>query len=173
MKVLLKEDVEHVGYAGEVYKVSPGFGRNYLLPRGLAELATPAALNKAGAWRARAEARRAQRKAQFEFLSSKISGVTLEFVAKAGSTGKLYGSVTPAQIADALNAKLGIEIDRRQIEAEPLRLIGAHEVAVRLDKEHVPTFEVVIKAEGAVEALDAETAELAAAIAETAARVNE
>jgi large subunit ribosomal protein L9 len=173
MKVLLREDVEHLGYAGEVRKVAPGYGRNYLLPRGLAELATPSAMRQAETWRSRAEARRAQRKAEFELLASKIQGVSLEFVAKAGSTGKLYGSVTAAQIAQALNDKVGTELDRHLIETDGLRLIGEYEISLRLDKDHIPTFNVVIKAEGAEEpvavAEESADTELANAIAETLA----
>lgn len=147
MKVLLKEDVEHLGYAGEVHQVADGFGRNYLLPRGVAVLATPAALKQAAAWRARAEARREQIRAEYTALSNKIQGVTLEFAAKAGPTGRLYGSVTTAQIAEALNEQLGTEIDRRRIESESLRDLGEHTLSVRLDKDHTPTFTVIIKSE--------------------------
>jgi large subunit ribosomal protein L9 len=160
MKVLLKEDVENVGFAGEVFTVSPGYGRNYLIPRGLAELATPVAMKKATAWRDRAATRRAQIKAQYEALSAKISGVTLEFEAKAGSTGKLYGSITTAQLAETLAEKLGIEVDRRKIDSDSLRQVGEHQVAVRLDKDHSPEFLVIIKAEGADE--EAAAAELEA-----------
>ncbi len=144
MKVLLKEDVENLGMAGEVRKVAAGFGRNYLLPRGLAEVATPQALKQADAWRTKAEARRAQVHQQYEVLARQISAVTLQFTARAGENGKLYGSVTPAEIAEKLNATLGIEIDRHTIESDPLRQLGEHKVAVRLDKQFHPELTVVI-----------------------------
>lgn len=144
MKVLLKEDVENLGYAGEVHKVAPGFGRNYLIPRGLAEVATPKALEQARAWRARAEARRSQVRAEYQVLADKISALHLDFKARAGETGKLYGSVTTHDIADKLNAMLGTDIDRRKIESAPLRQLGEHTVVVRLDKQFQPELKVVI-----------------------------
>lgn len=168
MKVLLKEDVEHLGYAGEVRKVAAGYGRNYLLPRGLAVMANTAALKQAETWRERAAARRAQIKAEYDALSEKIEAVALVFEARAGESGRLYGSITTAQIADELAAKLGAEIDRRKIETGPLRELGEHMITVRLDKDHTPQFKVTINAEGAAEA---EAAALAAAEAEAAAAV--
>ncbi|GAB4270263.1 MAG: 50S ribosomal protein L9 [Candidatus Promineifilaceae bacterium] len=147
MKVLLKQDVENLGYAGEVHKVAPGFGRNYLIPKGLAVLATPAMMKQADAWRKKAEARRAQLRAEYEALSAKIQDVTLKFTAKAGNTGKLYGSITTTQIADELNAVLGTDIDRRKVGTEPLRQLGEHKVVVRLSGEFQPEFTVVIESE--------------------------
>ena len=168
MKVLLKEDVEHLGYAGEVRKVAPGYGRNYLLPRGMAVMANTAALKQAEAWRDRAAARRAQIKAEYDELSIKIEAVALTFEARAGESGRLYGSITPTQVADALAAQLGAEIDRRKIETGPIRELGEHSIAVRLDKDHVPHFSVTVNPEGAAEA-EAEALAAAAAEAEAGA----
>jgi large subunit ribosomal protein L9 len=147
MKVLLKQDVENLGYAGEVHKVAPGYGRNYLIPQGLAVLATPGMMKQADAWRKKAEARRAQLRAEYEALAAKIQDVTLKFTAKAGNTGKLYGSITTSQIADELNAVLGTDIDRRKVGVEPLRQLGEHKVVVRLSGEFQPEFTVVIESE--------------------------
>lgn len=147
MKVLLKQDVENLGYAGEVHKVAPGYGRNYLIPKGLAVLATPGMMKQADAWRKKAEARRAQLRAEYEALAAKIQDVTLKFTAKAGNTGKLYGSITTSQIADELNAVLGTDIDRRKIGVEPLRQLGEHKVVVRLSGEFQPEFTVIIESE--------------------------
>lgn len=155
MKVLLKEDVENVGYAGEVHKVTPGFGRNYLLPRGLAVKATPNVMKQAENWRKRAEARRAELHAEYEALAAKIREVTLTFTARAGETGKLYGSITMAQIADALNEKLGTEIDRRKVGDEPLRQLGKHSVVVRLSGEFHPELTVIVADENAPHAAPA------------------
>ena len=166
MKVLLREDVEHLGFAGEVQKVTPGFGRNYLLPRGLAELATPVALKKANAWRERAEVRRAQLKAEHQALSAKISAVVLQFEAKAGTTGKLYGSITVQDLAEGLNKKIGLDVDRRKIESDALRHLGEYKIPVRLDKDHIPEFTVVINVEGTAEAAARAAAEPAPVSAE-------
>ncbi|MFQ5401388.1 MAG: 50S ribosomal protein L9 [Anaerolineae bacterium] len=164
MKVLLKVDVDNLGYAGEVHEVAPGFGRNYLLPQGLAVKANPSVMKQAVAWRKRAEARRAELRAEHEALAARIEEVQLTFTARAGDTGKLYGSVTTAQIADALNETLGTEIDRRKVGTEPLRQLGEHQVVVRLSGEFQPHVTVVIQPEDggpipqAAESVDEEAA---------------
>lgn len=165
MKVLLKEDVDNLGYAGEVHKVAPGYARNYLIPKGMAVKAAPSVMKQAEIWRSRAEARRAELKAEYEALSAKIAGVTLTFKARAGETGKLYGSITTAQVADELNEVLGTDIDRRKVGIEPLRQLGEHQVVVRLSAEFQPEVTVMVEDEDAMAA--AATA-AAAEIAETA-----
>lgn len=152
MKVLLKEDVEHLGYAGEIHKVADGYGRNYLLPRGFAVMATQGAMRQAEAWADRASARRAQIKAEYDRLSDAISGAVLNFEARAGSTGRLYGSITTQQIAEELASEVGIETDRRYIQSDALRELGEHTLTYRLDATHEPSFTVNIRLEGAAEA---------------------
>jgi large subunit ribosomal protein L9 len=153
MKVLLKEDIENIGMAGEVHKVANGYGRNYLLPQGLAVVASSSMMKQAAAWRKKAEARRAELRAEFESLSAKIEAVRLTFTARAGETGKLFGSITTSQIADGLNAELGTEIDRRKVGIEPLRQLGEHKVVVRLSGEFQPELTVIIENEdGEIEA---------------------
>jgi large subunit ribosomal protein L9 len=149
MQVLLKEDVENLGLAGEVHKVADGYGRNYLLPRGLAVKATSGALKQAESWRERAATRRAEIRREYETLAAKISGVQLVFTAKAGSKGKLYGSITTADVADRLNQMLGTEIDRRKFEGEPMRQMGEHQVVIRLNSEYQPMITVLVQPEGA------------------------
>lgn len=147
MKVLLKKDVDNLGYAGEVHKVSNGFGRNYLIPNGMAVVATAGTMKQAELWRKKAEARRAELHAEYEALSAQIREVRLVFEARAGESGKLYGSVTTAMIADELNESLGTDIDRRKVGVEPLRQLGEHEVVVRLSGEFQPSLTVVIENE--------------------------
>lgn len=147
MKVLLKEDIENIGLAGEVHKVADGFGRNFLLPKGMAVVASPSMMKQAVAWRRKAEARRAEIRAEYEALSAKVEGVRLTFTARAGETGKLYGSITTSQIADDLNEQLGTEIDRRKVGVEPMRQLGEHKVVVRLSGEFQPELTVVIENE--------------------------
>ncbi len=149
MKVLLKEDVDNLGYAGEVHTVADGYGRNFLLPKGLAVRATPNVMKQAEAWRKRADSRRAELRAEYDLLSEKIREVVLTFTARAGDNGKLFGSITTQQMADTLNEQLGTEIDRRKVGTEALRQIGEHVVPVRLSAEHHPEFRVVILEEGA------------------------
>lgn len=147
MKVLLKEDVENLGYAGEVSNVADGYGRNYLIPKGFAVLATPKVMKQASAWRKKAEIRRAELHAEYEALTARIKEVTLTFQARAGNTGKLYGSITTSQIADTLNETLGTDIDRRKVGTEPLRQLGTHQVPVRLSGEFQPELTVIIESE--------------------------
>ncbi|PIE79647.1 MAG: 50S ribosomal protein L9 [Chloroflexi bacterium] len=147
MKVLLKEDVDNLGLAGEVYEVANGYGRNYLIPQGYAVKATPSVMNQAKIWRKKAEARRAEIQAEYEALAEKVTAVTLNYTARAGETGKLFGSVTTAQIADDLNEELGTDIDRRKVGIEPLRQLGEHKVIVRLSGDIQPELTVIIESE--------------------------
>jgi large subunit ribosomal protein L9 len=167
MKVLLKEDVENLGLAGEVYTVADGYGRNYLIPRGKAIKADGGAMKQAQAWSARAAARREQIRAEYEQLSARIRETKLTFFAKAGDKGKLYGSITMADVADRLNSVLGIEIDRRKVEGEALRQLGNHTVTVRLNSEFQPEFAVRIAAEGSDLTEDVEEPVEEAAVAES------
>lgn len=147
MNVLLKEDVENLGYAGEVYKVADGYGRNFLIPQGMAVRATPNVMKQARVWRRKAETRRAELRAEHEALAAKIGETSLTFTAKAGDSGKLYGSITTTQVTDAMNEALGTEIDRRKVGTEPLRQLGEHHVIVRLSAEFQPTVKVIIQSE--------------------------
>ena len=169
MKVLLKTDVDNLGMAGEVQNVSGGYGRNFLIPKGLAVVASPGMMKQAEGWRKKAEARREQVRAEFQALAAKIKDVRLTFTARAGENGKLYGSITTSQIADQLNEVLGIEIDRRKVGVEPLRQLGKHPVVVRLSGEFQPEFMVVIESEDSdEEAVVAEAAETEAEVEEVA-----
>ncbi|MCA9933439.1 MAG: 50S ribosomal protein L9 [Ardenticatenaceae bacterium] len=164
MKVLLKVDVENLGFAGEVFNVADGYGRNFLIPNELAVKATPKVMKQAEVWRKRAETRRAEIRAEYEALAARIKEVTLTFTARAGETGKLYGSITMAQVADALNEALGTEIDRRKVGVEPLRQLGKHPIVVRLSGDFQPELTVIVADEAeqpeAVEAPAAEAEEL-------------
>ena len=144
MKVLLKEDVDNLGYAGEVLQVADGYGRNYLIPRGLAVMATPGVLKQAESWRERAAIRLTELRKEHEALAQKINDTHLNFTARAGETGKLYGSVTTADITDQLNEVLGTDIDRRSIAGGPLRQLCEHRITVRLSRDYQPQIVVHI-----------------------------
>ena len=158
MKVLLLQDVYNLGQAGDVKSVADGYGRNYLLPRGLAVLATPETLKRAERVRQAALQRRAQEKADLEAIARIIDGARFVFHARAGEKGKLYGSVTAAQIAAQIAAKLGREeFDRRRVMLrEPLREIGTYTVKVHVAPEMEPQITVVVLPEGIVEETEAE-----------------
>ncbi|MBI9044521.1 MAG: 50S ribosomal protein L9 [Anaerolineaceae bacterium] len=164
MKVLLLKDVYKLGRAGEIKKVANGFGRNYLIPQKLAIIATPGAVKQSSSIRVKADERRAVINKEMEGIASQINGLVLTFSSKAGETGKLYGSITPQSIADGINAKLGTEINRRDIEVEPIRMLGEHKAAIRLTVDLVPEVKVVIFREG--EAVIADSTKKTAGIEE-------
>lgn len=148
MKVLLVQDVYKLGRAGDVKKVADGYGRNYLIPQGLAILATPGALKQADRIRSTAETKRNQDNKELGGLAKQLSDLRLVFPVKAGETGKLYGSVTNQMIMDEVNKKLNIELERRHIDAQPIRTLGVHRVNVRLTIDLVPEVLVLVYREG-------------------------
>ncbi len=156
MKVLLIKDVYKLGRAGDVKKVADGYARNYLIPQGLAILATPGALKRAEAIRAQAAARRAALNNELSGLAQRINGLVLTFPARASETGKLYGSVTPQMIAEAINQKLGTQINRHQVETEPIRTLGEHRARVRLTVDLLPEVRIIVHREGEVVVLEEE-----------------
>jgi large subunit ribosomal protein L9 len=132
MEVILLSDVEHVGLRGDVVSVARGYARNYLLPRRLAEEATPgrvAELRKREGLRARHEAKNAD---QAREIADALSAAVLRFEVKAGPTGSLFGSVTPTDIADELWNSKKIRVDRRKIETDPIKRIGRYEIPIGL-----------------------------------------
>jgi large subunit ribosomal protein L9 len=160
MKVLLLKDVYKLGRAGEVKRVADGYGRNFLLPQGLAVLATPGALKQAEHIRTQADVQRAVVNKEMSIIAEKLQGITLTFPARASETGKLYGSITTQQIAEALNQKTGVDISRRQIEGQPLRMLGEHIVEVRLTVDLIPTVNVIVHREGEAATLPQDASQL-------------
>ncbi len=148
MKVLLVKDVEHLGKAGEIKDVSGGFGRNYLIPKGFAVLATQSQIKQAeerlAAQRRKAEAARKEA----EMLAARLADLTLTFVVKVGEQDRLYGSVTNADIAAKLHEVAGVEIDRRKIALEdPIKRTGEYEVPVELASGVSAKLKVVVTGE--------------------------
>ena len=148
MKVLLLKDVYKLGRAGDVKRVADGYGRNYLLPQGLAVLATPGALKQADHIRARAAAQREVVNKEMSGVAEALKDLVLAFPARAGETGKLYGSITNQMIADAIRERTGAEVDRRQIDSEPIRNLGEYKVRVRLTMDLIPEVTVIVHREG-------------------------
>jgi large subunit ribosomal protein L9 len=148
MKVLLLKDVYKLGRAGDVKRVADGYGRNYLLPQGMAVLATTEALKMSERIREKANVQRAIVNQEMDAVAKQIAGLTLVFPAKASETGKLYGSVTTQMITDAIKAKSGVEVARRQIDSQPLRMLGEYKVHIRLTVDLIPTIDVIVHREG-------------------------
>jgi large subunit ribosomal protein L9 len=133
MRVVLRSDVENLGHKGDMVDVADGYARNYLVPKGLAIKATPGAQKQADAMRRNREAQERKTREAAEALAARLAGGTVEIKARAGEGGRLFGSVTTADIADAVQAQLGVEIDRRRLDLdEPLKEIGAVDVRLRL-----------------------------------------
>lgn len=148
MKVLLIKDVYKLGRAGDIKKVADGYGRNYLIPQGLAVLSTPGAQKQIEHIKAKAAQRRAELNTEMASVAEVVSGVILTFASKAGETGKLYGSITHQMIADALNAKAGTKIDHHQIDVEPIRVLGEHIAHVRVTVDLNPEIKIIVHREG-------------------------
>jgi large subunit ribosomal protein L9 len=148
MDVILLQDVARLGQAGEVRKVAPGYARNYLIPNGLAVLATKGSLKELEQ-RQRVEARREQELVEeARELAGNLDGVTLTISAKTGEKDRLYGSVTTGDIAQAIEAETGVAVDRRKIELEePIRQLGMYTVPIKLASEVVPVIRVDIVGE--------------------------
>lgn len=153
MEVLLIKDVEGLGEAGKVRRVADGYGRNFLIPRGLAVIATPGAIKQAEQER-EAEGRRQKKELQeAQSMAEAMDGLSVTFQARAGETDRLYGSITKANIAEALEALLGQEVDRRKLDLEePIKDLGTHAVTMRLAPGAEAKITVIVEREEEEEA---------------------
>jgi large subunit ribosomal protein L9 len=148
MEVILKSDVDDLGLRGEVVNVARGYARNYLLPRGLAEVATPALvkeLEKRDAQRARHEANSVD---EARAIATRLEGLELRFDVNAGPTGALFGSVTATNVADRLWEQEKIRVDRRKLDMETIKRIGRYRVGFEVFTDVVAELKVVVAPEG-------------------------
>ena len=148
MKVLLLEDVYKLGRAGDVKKVAPGYARNYLMPQGLAVLATPGAVSQSGRIKKQGEVKRAKVNQELGGVAEQLVGKRFTFAAKASETRRLYGSINTQMIADVVSEEIGVTVSAKQIESQPLRMIGRYDVAVRLTVDLIPEIEIIVHREG-------------------------
>lgn len=152
MKVVLRKDVEKLGEAGSVQNVSGGYARNFLIPQGLAVYATDGELKTAAHNQAVKDRKIARQEQQLQSLADKIQGLELSFTARAGDTGRLFGSIGSADVAEQVSAKVGEEIDRRKVVlSEPIRTLGTHNVEIHLVGKLRPTVTVTVAAEEVAE----------------------
>ncbi len=136
MKVILRADVEGVGKRGDVVDVAAGYGRNFLLPKGLAMKAAPGAATQAAAMRRSRDTRDAADRIAAQEIATKLVPNRITIPARAGSEGRLFGSITTHDVADAVLAQTGIELDRRQLRIdEPIKSLGEHSATARLHAE--------------------------------------
>jgi large subunit ribosomal protein L9 len=149
MKVLFKKDVADVARAGQVKDVADGYARNFLIPRGLAVVANSAALKQVAEVQAVAARRAGEEEQAARELKGKLEAQPIVLEAKAGSTGRLYGSITTADVVAAAKKQLGADLDRRDVDiAEPVRQLGSYPVTVRLHKNVTATVTIEVRAVG-------------------------
>jgi large subunit ribosomal protein L9 len=149
MEVILREHVDNLGRRGEIVKVADGYARNYLLPRKLALVATDGNKRQIERERVKFEAKEAEEKKVAEAIASRLANIDISIARRVGETEALYGSVTSADIADAVAAK-GIDLDRRKIQlAEPIKQVGEFDVPVKLQRDVTATLKVKVVAENA------------------------
>jgi|SRR5688572_8041629 len=148
MKVLLIKDVYKLGRAGDIKKVADGYGRNFLLPQGLAVLATEGAMKQVQKIKSQAEIRRNTQNEELKGIADQIKELTLIFPAKAGETGKLYGSITTQDIATAIAEKIRFEVKRQQVDTQPIRTLGEFIARVRLTMDLVPEVKIIVHRDG-------------------------
>jgi len=133
VEVVLRADVEGVGKKGDILVVADGFARNFLIPKGRAIKATPGVQRQAEAMRRSRDVKDAREREGAEAVARRLVPEVIRIPAKAGSEGRLFGSVTPADVADAVAAQTGVALDRRKLRLdEPIKTLGSHEVPVKL-----------------------------------------
>ena len=151
MKVLLVKDVYKLGRAGDVKKVADGYGRNFLIPQGMAVLATAGAMKTAERIRTKATEKRAILNDEMSVVAEALKKIQISFGARAGETGKLYGSITSQEVVDAIQKKTGYVVKRQQLDMQPLRTLGEHLVRIRLTMDLIPEIKVTVYREGEAE----------------------
>ncbi len=149
MKIVLRQPVEPLGEVGDVVFVAAGYARNYLIPRGLAVVANKGNLKQAEDWAKSKGAKLAKARSSAEAMLGKLESIHLHVTAQAGPDGRLFGSITAADVSQALKAQADTEVDRHDIElTEPIRHLGLHSVKVRLSSEISADVNVEVSAAG-------------------------
>ncbi|HUG15020.1 MAG TPA: 50S ribosomal protein L9 [Thermomicrobiales bacterium] len=145
VKIILTQDVPKLGQSGTVQDVANGYARNFLIPRGMATIATRGSIKQVEERQAAEAKRIAKQEEELRGLSERIQGMRIEIEARVGEQGRLYGSVTAPDIAERLSAALGEEIDRRKIDLDdPIRTVGEHEITIRLVGRLTPVVTVAV-----------------------------
>ena len=135
MKLILRSDLADLGKRGDIVEVADGYGRNYLLPRGLALVASPGAVDQAAKMRRSRDQRDAHDREAAQSIATKLVPKIISISAKAGNEGKLFGSVTVGDVVDAVREQTGVELERRQLTTDPIRSLGQHTVTAKLHSD--------------------------------------
>jgi large subunit ribosomal protein L9 len=148
MRVILQKPVDNLGDPGDLIEVADGYARNYLVPRGLAVRAEKGMVKHAESLKRSHDSRMTKQKAEYEALASKLIGSQVRVTARAGEDGKLFGSVTAADVAAAIAQQAGIDVDRKDVHLEePIRSLGTHEVRIHLFHEVDPVLTIEVGSE--------------------------
>ena len=147
IKVILRADVQGLGKRGDIVEVKDGYGRNFLLPRSLAIAATPGAVGQATAMRRSRDLKDAQDREAAQEIARTLVARTITITAKAGTEGRLFGSVTAADVVEAIAAQAGVNLESRQVQLDPIKTLGSHSVAIKLhaDVEFPVSLEITPK----------------------------
>jgi large subunit ribosomal protein L9 len=147
MRVILRADIAGLGKRGDICEIKDGYGRNYLLPRSLALVATDGAVEQAKAMRRARDLRDAADRESAQEIARVLVSRTITIVAKSGAEGRLYGSVTTGDVTEAIAAQTSIELDKRKVSGDPIKVLGMHSVTVKLhsDVQFPVNVEVVSK----------------------------
>jgi large subunit ribosomal protein L9 len=146
MKIILQKTVERLGDPGDVADVADGYARNFLIPRGLAVRAEKGAVRHAESLKRAHQARTTAEKGELETVAARLVETPLVVTARAGEEGKLFGSITAADIVEALSAQAGVSVDRRDVHLdEPIRSVGTHEVTVHLHADVDPVITIDVR----------------------------
>jgi len=160
VKIILTQDVEKLGTAGSLQEVKPGYARNYLIPQGMAQVATVGLIKQVQERQAAEQRRVAKQEVAMQSLADRIQGVRLTFTARAGETGRLFGSITSADVAEALSKQVGEEVDRRKVDlATGLHEVGEFPVTINLVGRLKPQIVAIVVPEGGYPVSEAEDAE--------------
>lgn len=145
MKIVLRDDVDNVGRRGDLVEVADGYARNYLVPRGLAIVATKGTVKQSEAMQRAREVREAREREAAEEVAGRLRDQTVRIQARVGGAGKLFGSVTAGDVADAVAEQLQVELDRKKLGlSEPIREVGMHDVSLKLHPDVEASFHVVV-----------------------------
>ena len=135
MKLILRADVDGLGKRGDIVEVADGYGRNYLLPRGFAFVATAGSVDQAAKMRRARDLRDAHDREAAQTIATTLVPKVITVPAKAGSEGRLFGSITTADVVDAVREQTGIELERKQLDSDPIKTLGQHVVTAKLHSD--------------------------------------
>lgn len=152
MEIILLQDVDKVGERNEIVKVKDGYGRNYLIPQGLAVIANDTNRKILAARLRSIEKKESAKIGEYQAVANKVNGQTVKITARAGASGKLFGSVNAATIADALQAQFGVAVERKKIVMDDIKELGSFTAKLNLHKDVPATFSVEVVGEQAAEA---------------------